>query len=99
MTDDQLLDLWLGATRYYTGRMSASVDSFCTLLIQEWPTLPASVRGLIRRDVEEAFVRDDSQRAIYGNQRGIVFALGHDCDRDSWTRVRQLWDAEAAACA
>lgn len=89
MTEDQQLDLWLGATRYYLGRMSASVDSFCTLLIQEWDTLPMSVRGLIRRDVEEAFARDDSQR--YAATLSGPYPLGHDCDRDSWTRVRHLW--------
>ena len=81
MTEDQQLDLWLGATRYFLGRMTASVDSFCTLLIQEWATLPVAVRGLIRRDVEEAFFRDDHQRAMAMSPS--IYALGHDCDRAS----------------
>ena len=96
MTEDQELDLWLGATRYYIGRMSASVDGFCTLLIQEWGTLPVAVRGLIRRDVEEAFGRDDYQRAAQWLKPSMsVYALGHDCDRESWSRVRALWDPAA----
>ena len=96
MTEDQHLDLWLGATRYYLGRMSASVDSFCMLLIQEWLSLPMAVRGLIRRDVEEAFARDDYQRAEQWLKPSTsVYALGHDCDRTSWSYVRQLWDPEA----
>ena len=93
MTEDQQLDLWLGATRYYLGRMTASVDSFCTLLIQEWSTLPVAVRGLIRRDVEEAFERDDYQR--FHMYRTGPYPLGQQCDRASWNRVRELWDPVA----
>ena len=99
MTEDQQLELWLGATRYFLGRMTASVDSFCTLLIQEWATLPMAVRGLIRRDVEEAFSRDDFQRENQWMKPSTsLYALGHDCDRDSWTRVRQLWTMDQVPC-
>ena len=93
MTEDQELDLWLGATRYYLGRMTASVESFCRLLIQEWGTLPVAVRGLIRRDVEEAFGRDDYQR--FNATLSGPYPLGQQCDRESWSRVRALWDPAA----
>ena len=99
LEDDQLEILWIGAVRYFLGRMTASVDSFCMLLIQEWATLPVQVRGLIRRDVEEAFTRDDYFRVEVGRIGLSRFPLGHDCDRNSWARVRQLWDPEAAETA
>ena len=41
----------------------------------------------IQRDIEEAFARDDADR-----EAGREFkAMGHDCDRKQWERVRSLW--------
>ena len=98
MTEDQQLELWLGATRYYLGRMTASVSSFCDTLIQEWDHLPQGCRQLIQRDIEEAFHRDDWQRTQHGHIGRMLYALGHDCDRAAWTRVRGLWHASPPLC-
>ena len=87
MRDEDALTLWLGATRYYLGRMTYAVSNYCDLLRREWPNLPEQTRNLIQRDVEEEFVRDDNDRAE-GRQ---YTALGHDCDRAEWEKVRRLW--------
>ena len=63
MTDQQQVTLWLGATRYYMGRMTYAVSDFTELLAQEWPNLGWTVRALIERDVEAEFKRDDEARA------------------------------------
>lgn len=80
-------DLLMGAFCYYLGRRTATVDSFARELATAWPRLPDRTRLLIRRDLEEAFVRDDEARAREDN----VIPLGHDCDRESWERVRDAW--------
>lgn len=87
MTEDEALTLWLGATRYYLGRMTYAVSNYCELLRQNWDRLPDKTRSLIQRDVEEKFESDDKDRAKGARYK----ALGHDCDRAQWERVRQLW--------
>lgn len=87
MTDDQQLALWLGATRYYLGRETYAVGQFCDILIEAWPALSKRTQALIRRDIEEAFERDDAAR--FRVQTWIP--LGRDCDRAQWERVRALW--------
>jgi hypothetical protein len=81
------LTLWLGATRYYMGRMTYAVSSFCELLIEQWPALNEATQQIIRRDVEAEFVRDDELR----QQGSQYLPLGQDCDRAEWQRVRRLW--------
>lgn len=72
--------------------MSIGVSGFTELLRQEWPKLSIDTRHYIEREVEEAFYRDDIARATvpspsrYGN-----YPLGHTCDREAWTAVRNLW--------
>lgn len=87
MTDDDALTLWLGATRYYMGRMTYAVSNFCDLLISAWPNLPENTRKLIQRDLTEEMARDDEDRAENREYK----RLGHDCDRAQWDRVRRLW--------
>ena len=87
MNDDQKTTLWLGSFRYYLGRMSYAVSDFCKLLISAWGTLPDRTKYLIRRDLEEAFKRDDEAR----DDGREYLPLGHDCDRAQWMRVRALW--------
>lgn len=81
------ITIWLGATRYYIGRMTYAVSDFCECLIAEWPKLPEEARNLIKRDVEDAFARDDARHEGKPWPR----ALGMDCDRKEWERVRALW--------
>ena len=94
MNDDQELTLWVGATRYYTGRMTYAVSGFVDLLVQEWPKLPEHARAIIARDLDEEFARDDFVRArleAEGCEKTYPFPLGHDCDRAQWERVRRLY--------
>lgn len=91
MNDYQELTLWLGATRYYLGRTTYAVDDFCQLLIGNWETFCSKTQELIRRDVEDAFQRDDEFRA---DNETRWLPLGDNCDRQSWERVRNLWRVE-----
>jgi hypothetical protein len=93
MNDIQTLTLWVGAFRYYLGRQTYAVSDFCDLLIQEWNNLPDKCKGIIQRDLEEAFERDDDHRK---DQQDLKYEsylpLGMDCDRAEWERVRKLWN-------
>lgn len=87
MSDDELATLWIGATRYYLGRMTYAVADYCELLIEQWSLLPESVKKMIKKDVEQEFTLDDAARRF----RDENLPLGMDCDRLSWERVRTLW--------
>jgi len=81
------LTLWVGATRYYMGRMTYAVANYCNLLLGSWNELSENTKTIIQRDIEEEFQRDDESRA-----RGDSFhPLGHDCDRKAWEHVRKMW--------
>lgn len=87
MNNSEKLTLWLGATRYYLGRMTYAVSMFCDLLIKEWSDLPKDTQGIIKRDIEEEYER----YAKY--EQGIikVSPLGMDMDKQQWDKVRELW--------
>ena len=87
MSPEEELTLWLGSTRYYLGRMTYAVGSFCDLLIENWLNLHHSTRQIIKRDIETEFERDDEMR----QQKSEFLPLGQDCDRAEWERVRRLW--------
>jgi len=94
MSEDELLTLWLGSFRYYCGRMSYAVGDFTDILIREWPKLPARVKHLIERDLEEEFRRDDASREMEqmkSTDREWFHPLGQSCDRQKWEEVRLLW--------
>ena len=77
----------IAATRYCLGRMTYIVSDCADWLIKIWPLLSEATRKIIQRDIEEEFTRDDADR-----EAGRAFkALGHDCDRHQWARVRRLW--------
>lgn len=82
-------DLIMSATTYYLGRTTIHVADHCGKLIQAWSMLRPNTRSFIERVVEEAFARDDYCRGI--ETKPFLFALGHDCDREAWERVRSLW--------
>lgn len=75
------------AVRYCLGRMTYIVGECQEWLYDVWPNLSDKAKYIIKRDVDEAFVRDDEDR-IDGRE---YKALGHDCDRASWEMVRLLW--------
>ena len=85
------ITLWVGATEYYLGRMSYTVDSFCNLIVKNWNLLTEPTKILIKRTVEERFERDDFFRKNKENDDRGWFPLGMDCDRESWEKVRNLW--------
>ena len=77
----------IAATRYCLGRMTYIVSDCADWLIKIWPLLSPSTQRIVRADIEEAFSRDDADR-----EAGRTYkALGHDCDRHQWARVRRLW--------
>jgi hypothetical protein len=87
MAPQDELTLWVGATRYYMGRMTYAVANYCNLLLGSWNELSQNTKTIIQRDIEEEFQRDDESRA-----RGDSFhPLGHDCDRKAWEHVRKMW--------
>lgn len=79
----------VAAVRYCLGRATYIVGDCADWLTEHWPQISESARATIRRDVEEAFARDDKARAD-GLSTGHT-ALGWDCDRAEWERVRRLW--------
>ena len=93
MNERDIGTLWIGATRYYLGRMTYAVSDFCEALRAEWARLPESVRGIIKRDIEAEFDRDDKYRTAHVGRPPFsgCHPLGQDCDRRQWERVRELW--------
>lgn len=91
MSADKFFDgnemMVIAATRYCIGRMTYIVGDCCDWLIKIWPMLSKNTQNIIQRDIEELFVRDDEDRED-GRQ---YKALGHDCDRQQWERVRRMW--------
>lgn len=80
----------LSAVRYCLGRKTYITGDCADWLIESWPFIPSNVQKLIWRDVEEAFTRDDEDRAENRPHK----TLGHDCDRQNWERVRVLWTGQ-----
>lgn len=80
----------VAAVRYCLGRSSYIVGDCVDWLIEQWPSIEEGARGTIRRDIEEAFARDDNDRAEGREHK----ALGWDCDRREWEKVRKLWSEE-----
>lgn len=86
----------VAAVRYCLGRRTYIASDCQVWLCAIWDELPEKAQTIIQRDVEEAFKRDDEDRANGNDYR----ALGHDCDRRSWEQVRKLWRNEGASpCA
>ena len=84
--------LLIGATRYYTGRMTITACCFAEYeLAKAWPHIPANTRAIIARDLEEEFRRDDEAR-IEGTP---YLPLGMDCDRRAWDAVRLAYAGNA----
>lgn len=80
----------IAAVRYCIGHTSYIVSDCADWLIEQWPNIEPGARKTIIRDIEEAFSRDNEDRDGNRTHR----ALGHDCDRQTWERVRKLWRAE-----
>lgn len=88
MTPNKEITLWVGATRYYMGRMTYAVAEFCDLLKAEWPKLHDATKALIKRDVMEEIHRDDLAR----QRSAMTKPLGSNCARAAWDGVAELWE-------
>ena len=80
----------LAAFRYCLGRMTYISGVCADWLADKWPELPPHSRALIRTELDRAFERDDEDRATGASLK----ALGWDCDRKEWEKVRALWAGE-----
>jgi hypothetical protein len=80
---DRDATLWIGAFRYYCGRMTISVRGFCETMISNIENIPNEAVSIISRDLIEAFADDDRDREV-GN---AIRRLGMDCDRQKWLEV------------
>lgn len=83
MSEDLINMLWIGAFRYWCGRQTISVHSFCDELINEWVNLPYHVKSVIERDLKQAIEDDDRDRELGRECK----TLGHDMDRAKWLEV------------
>ncbi len=83
LTEDDLSRLWIGAFRYYCGRMTISTHSFCNSIIVNWSQIPDQAKEVIKRDLLEEIKRDDRDR----EQNREHKALGHDIDSKMWREV------------
>lgn len=77
----------IAAHRYCLGRMTYIVGDCVDWLLSIWGELDDNTRAIIQRDTEEAFKRDDEDRADGKDH----MALGHDCDRREWEKLREMW--------
>ncbi|AOG23427.1 hypothetical protein [Acidovorax sp. RAC01] len=80
----------LCAFRYCLGRMTYISGVCADWLVAKWADIPPHAQALIRKELDETFRRDDEDRATNEPFK----ALGWDCDRDAWEKVRSLWAAE-----
>ena len=80
---DRDATLWIGAFRYYCGRMTIAVSGFCETMISNIENIPDEAISIIKRDLIKAFADDDRDR-----EKGReVKRLGMDYDRHKWLEV------------
>lgn len=83
LNTDEIEMLWIGAFRYYLGRMTMSTHSFGTALSENWLEIPDRAQVVIVRELKEAIKQDDDARS---HSEGYK-PLGHDCDSEMWREV------------
>ena len=76
------VEMLICTTRYYIGRSTISASIWADDLARRWASLPKGARIVIKHDLKNAFKRDN--------------ALGDDCDRVMWEKVRAAWMREEA---
>lgn len=82
--------LLIGAFRYFLGRMTISVHTFCRELSNAWVDLPEDIQDQIKKELDQEFVCDDRARAMNTKYK----PLGMDMDRRSWEMVRNAYANE-----
>lgn len=96
--DGNASELVFWSFRYFLGRMTIATCDFAERLAKAWPHLAPNIQSLIRREIDEAFKRDDELRAE-ANETGKPpqwLPLGWDCDRAAWQKVRDAYSANVA---
>ncbi len=76
----------IAAVRYCLGRSSYIVSDCGDWLIEQWPLISSGAQNTIKRDIEEAFQRDDEDRSANRDYK----ALGMDMDRRVWQQVKDF---------
>ena len=77
----------LAAFRHCIDRQTYIVGDCADWLSEMWPHISDRMRSVIRRELEEEFAKDDDGRRCGSSCR----ALGDDCYRVQWEKVRALW--------
>ena len=88
-------DLVFWSFRYFLGRMTIHTCCFAEDLARAWSHLDERVAGLIRKELDEAFRKDDELRSDEKCSR-LYSPLGMDCDRAAWECVRRAYTANAS---
>lgn len=81
-------DLVFWSFRYMIGRQTYAVSDFAERLALSWDLLEKRVQGLIMKELNEAFEKDDENRALKMDYK----TLGGDCDRASWQKVKDAYE-------
>lgn len=75
------------AFEHCCGRNNYIVGVCVDWIIDQWPNFSNNSKAFIKRHLEKEIKRDDESR-----ERGDRHhPLGHDCDRELWEKVRNLW--------
>lgn len=82
--------------RYFMGRTTIATCCFADELARAWPLLDERTQNLIRKELDEAFSKDDEMRAdpVCSSH---YYPLGMDCDRTHWEKVRAAYTANTQA--
>ena len=78
------------------GRMTIATCCFADDLAKAWPLLDKRTQSLIRKELDEAFKKDDEMRA-YPACASSYYPLGMDCDRAHWEKVRAAYNGYLVA--
>lgn len=77
--------------RYFLGRMTIATCAFAQDLAKAWEYLNDRTKEQIKKELEQAFERDDEMRADE-KCSGRYYPLGMDCDRKAWELVRNVYN-------
>lgn len=72
----------IAAVCYCLGRRTYIVRDCADWLREHWKDFSESTRQVIKRDIEEAFIR---------HEQSPTWRLGDRCDVETWEKVRRLW--------
>jgi hypothetical protein len=101
VTDKKLLecfhdtpsDIVFWAFRYFLGRQTIATCMFAEDLAKAWQFLDNRTQQLIKKELNEAFLRDDEDRIRKQNGEKVYgFTLGWDCDREAWQKVKDAYE-------